>query len=113
LISLTVLLEQDPSLENRSRALNLLIAVMVLNAAWNVVFFRYRALAFSAVLFVPYTALVCAMVLALYRVGAIAATPFIPYLFYLPYACAWIIAVWRMNWRGVPAREPQGLKPRM
>jgi len=112
LVSLTVLLEQDPSLESRSIALNLLVAVMVLNAMWNVVFFRYRALAFSALMFVPYAVLVCAMVYTLYLVDGRAAAPFVLYLFYLPYACAWTIAVWKLNWRGAAARAPQGLKPR-
>jgi tryptophan-rich sensory protein len=97
LISLTLVLGQDPSVAVRWQALQLLITVMILNAAWNMVFFRLRALAVSVLLFVPYAVLVCLTVYVLYLVDREAAVPFIPYLFYLPYACVWAFAVWRMN----------------
>jgi len=97
LISLWLVLRHDPSLAIRWRALELLIAVMVANALWNVVFFRFRALAISFWIFLPYSALVLVTVFVLYRVDGEAAAPFIPYLLYLPYACAWSYSVWRRN----------------
>ena len=97
LFSLYLVLLHDPSLESRSRALEFLVGVMLYNALWNIVLFRFRALALSFWLFVPYSLLVLITLYFLYKVDGEAAAPFIPYLLYLPYACAWMYSTWKLN----------------
>ena len=97
LVSLYLVLQHDPSLAIRWRALELLLVVLVFNTVWNVTLFRLRAVGLSFWLFLPYTALVIYTVLILYKVDGEAAAPFIPYLIYLGYGCAWLYSTWTMN----------------
>ncbi len=98
-IALYLVLLHDPSLGTRWRALEYLIAIMILNPIWNAIFFRAQSFSASFWLFLPFTLLVFLTVYELYWVDGEAAAPFIPYLLYLPYGGAWTYAVWRMNRR--------------
>jgi tryptophan-rich sensory protein len=82
----------------RSPAFWLLIAVMASNAAWNWLFFRRRDFRLSFFFFVPYSALVAALLFTLLQLGdwlpiALCAI----YMLYLPYALAWTFRVWKLN----------------
>lgn len=97
LVSLFLVLRHDPSLGIRWRAIELLIAIMILNPIWNLVFFRLRRVDWSFWLFVPFVCILVVTVYVLYWVDGEAAAAFIPYLLYLPYGGAWSYSVWRGN----------------
>ena len=97
LIALYLVLLHDPSLGIRWRAIELLITVMVLNPIWNIIFFRWHLPGLSFWFYLPFAALVLLTVYVLYLVDGEAAAPFIPFLLYLPYGCAWSYSVWRKN----------------
>ncbi len=70
---------------------------MLLNPAWNIIFFRLHSMAVSFWFFPPFAAIVLLTVYTLYLVNAYAAAVFLPYLCYLPYGFAWSYAIWRLN----------------
>jgi tryptophan-rich sensory protein len=78
-------------------ALALLGTLMIVNAAWGVLFFRRRNLRSSFLAFPPYMLLTLALGVALLRVDHLAALILLPYLVYLIYATWWGYRVWRLN----------------
>jgi tryptophan-rich sensory protein len=78
-------------------ALGLLVALMVGNAAWGVLFFRRKNLRASFLAFVPYGAVVVTLALVLARWDRVSALVLAPYLVYLFYAVWWSYRVWVLN----------------
>ncbi len=96
-VSLYRLKNASSAAEMRSLGLTLIIAVMTANTAWNFIFFRWKDFGLSFWFFLPYTALVLALVYTLSRIDLASATIFVIYLLYLPYALAWSHRTWRLN----------------
>ena len=67
----------------------LLVVVLLANALWNLVFFRWRNLRASWFAFIPYAALVVALVPSLARVYLFVAVLFMCYGAHLLYAAWW------------------------
>ena len=78
-------------------SLGLLIAVLLANGFWGLLFFRWRKLRASFIYFIPYAALVVVLVFSLLRSYPFAAWLFIWYSAYLLYAIWWGYRVWRLN----------------
>jgi benzodiazapine receptor len=84
-------------------ALVLTVVLLLANAFWSVLFFRWRDLRASFIAFVPYAVLVAALVILLastYPLGAIFLSC---YCIYLIYATRWGYHLWRLN---TPNAEP-------
>ena len=78
-------------------ALVLTVVLLLANAFWSVLFFRWRDLRASFIAFVPYAVLVAALVILLagsYPLGAILLSF---YCIYLIYALRWGYLLWRLN----------------
>src|SRR5215471_13880567 len=78
-------------------ALVLTIVLLLANALWSVLFFRWRDLRASFIAFVPYAVVVAALVILLagtYSLGAILLSC---YCIYLIYATRWGYHLWRLN----------------
>ena len=78
-------------------ALVLTVVLLLANAFWSVLFFRWRDLRASFIAFVPYAVLVAALVILLassYPLGAILLSF---YCIYLIYAVRWGYLLWRLN----------------
>ena len=75
----------------------LLVLVLLANALWSILFFRWRDLRASFIAFVPYAALVAALVFALVRTYLFGAVLFISYCAYLVYATWWGYRLWLLN----------------
>ena len=75
----------------------LLGRVMLINALWNVFFFRTRNLRHAFLVGLAYSAAALALLLTLWRVDVAAASCFSPYVIYLFYANAWGYRVWQLN----------------
>jgi len=90
------LLSLDPGLA-RTIALALIVTIMMINAAWGLLFFRLRDFRASYLAFFPYGALVVALTLLLARIDVGGAFVVLPYALYLVYATWWGRAVWRLN----------------
>jgi TspO/MBR family. len=75
----------------------LLILVLVANALWNVLFFRWQDLRASFVAFIPYAVVVAALVAVLFRVYPFGAALFACYCMYLIYATWSVYNLWRLN----------------
>jgi translocator protein len=84
-------------------ALALLVIILLLNALWSVLFFRWRDLRASFVAFSPYIAVVVALVALLSGLYPFGAALFACYGVYLLYALWWGYHLWRLNDRW-PAR---------
>ncbi len=78
-------------------ALLLLVVLMLANAAWGLVFFRWRNLRWSFLAFFPYGVVVLLLDIVLLRVDGLAALLLLPYLLYLIYATWWGYQLWRLN----------------
>jgi len=78
-------------------ALSLLGAVMILNALWNVFFFRTRDLRHAFLLSIAYSAIAIALLIVLFMRDRIAALCFSPYVVYLTYANVWGYRIWQLN----------------
>jgi benzodiazapine receptor len=89
-----------PSSRSRTIALVLILSIMLINAYWNVLFFRRRDLWQSFIAGALYSVLAIMLWLLLWRVDVPAMWWLTPYIAYLPYANAFGYAVWRSN----PAR---------
>ena len=75
----------------------LTVVLLLANAFWSVLFFRWRDLRASFIAFVPYAVLVAALVILLassYPLGAILLSF---YCIYLIYALRWGYLLWRLN----------------
>lgn len=81
----------------RTIAFLLLGIVMLVNALWNVFFFRTGNLRHAFLVGLVYSATALVLLLALWRVDAVAASCFSPYFIYLFYANVWGYRVWQLN----------------
>jgi tryptophan-rich sensory protein len=86
-----------PSSGSRTTAVTLIVAIMLINAYWNVLFFRRRDLRLSFAASAVYSLLAVSLWLLLWRIEVKAMLWFTPYVVYLPYANAFGYAVWRAN----------------
>jgi translocator protein len=75
----------------------LLVLVLLANAFWSILFFRWRDLRASFIAFIPYAALVAALVLSLVRSYPFGAVLFMCYCAYLLYATWWGYRLWLLN----------------
>jgi translocator protein len=75
----------------------LLLLVLLANAFWSILFFRWRDLRASFIAFIPYAALVAALVLSLVRTCPFGAVLFMFYCAYLVYATCWGYRLWLLN----------------
>ena len=75
----------------------LTIVLLLANAFWSVLFFRWRNLRASFIAFVPYAILVAALVILLGSTYPLGATLFSFYGIYLIYATRWGYHLWRLN----------------
>ena len=78
-------------------ALALLIFVLLANALWSVVFFRWRDLRISFLAFIPYFILVAALVGLLVPTYWFGAVLLMCYCIYLLYATWWGYRLWLLN----------------
>ena len=75
----------------------LVLALMVANGAWGLLFFRRKDLRASFLAFVPYGLVAFALVLLLARIDRTSALLLMPYLAYFPYALWWFYRLWALN----------------
>lgn len=78
-------------------AMGLALLMLVINAVWNLLFFRLKSLGASVLALVPYSLVVLALVLSLASLDPVAAWALAPYTVYLVYANAWVYNLWRTN----------------
>jgi tryptophan-rich sensory protein len=78
-------------------ALLFLILVLLANALWSVLFFRWRDLRASFLAFIPYAALVAGSVALVARAYPLGAIFLSCYCIYLIYAMNWGYHLWRLN----------------
>ncbi len=78
-------------------ALVLTVVLLLANAFWSVLFFRWRDLRASFIAFVPYAFLVAALVILLARTDPLGAILLSFYCIYLIYATRWGYHLWRLN----------------
>ena len=81
----------------RSVTLVLLLSLAILNAVWNLLFFRARNLAATFAFSLFYSAIVVFFLFCLSRSDALAATVLGFYAAYLVYANVWGYRLWRLN----------------
>jgi len=81
----------------RNAAVTLLVVVVVLNAVWNVLFFRAKNLKATFVFSLIYSIVVIACWYCLFQFDTLAASVFGLYAVYLVYANVWGYRVWRLN----------------
>lgn len=78
-------------------ALVLTVVLLLANALWSVLFFRWRDLCASFIAFVPYAVLVAALSMLLVKTYPLGAILLSCYCIYLIYATRWGYHVWRLN----------------
>jgi len=78
-------------------ALVLTVVLLLANAFWSVLFFRWRDLRASFIAFVPYTVLVAALVILLANTYSLGAILLSFYCIYLIYSTRWGYHLWRLN----------------
>ena len=78
-------------------ALVLTVVLLLANAFWSVLFFRWRDLRASFIAFVPYAVLVAALVILLANTYPLGAILLSFYCIYLIYATRWGYHLWRLN----------------
>ena len=78
-------------------ALVLTVVLLLANAFWSLLFFRWRDLRASFIAFVPYALLVAALVILLARTDPLGAILLSFYCIYLIYATRWGYHLWRLN----------------
>jgi tryptophan-rich sensory protein len=83
--------------------LMLIAALMAANAGWNLIFFRLRSLRLSFWFYVPYIALMAALIRALWSVDRVSTTLLLIYSAYLPYALVWSYFIMKFN--GPPSNQ--------
>jgi tryptophan-rich sensory protein len=96
-ICLYRVLQQPATLPFRTAALILLISIGLLNAVWNVLFFRKKNLGAAFVFSLCYSFVVTAGYYYLSRLDRVAAILIGAYGVYLVYANIWGYRVWRLN----------------
>ena len=82
---------------SRVFALVLTVVLLLANAFWSVLFFRWRDLRASFIAFVPYAVLVAALVILLASIYPLGAILLSFYCIYLIYALRWGYLLWRLN----------------
>jgi len=75
----------------------LTVVLLLANALWSVLFFRWCDLRASFIAFVPYAALVAALVILLAETYPLGAILLSFYCIYLIYATRWGYHLWRLN----------------
>ena len=85
------------SSSSRTASIILILSIMLLNAYWNVLFFRRRDLLVSFIAGAVYSVLALVLWLLLWRLDVRAMLWFSPYILYLPYANLFGYAVWQAN----------------
>ena len=78
-------------------AITLLLLILLVNALWNVFFFRWRNLRASFVIFIPYALLVISLGVCLFRTDRFRAALLLGYGLYLVYATCWAYRLWLLN----------------
>ena len=81
----------------RNAAFVLLVIVVVLNAVWNLLFFRAKNLKATFIFSLSYSVVAIACWYCLLQLDALAASIFAVYAVYLLYANIWGYRVWRIN----------------
>jgi tryptophan-rich sensory protein len=89
-------------------ALALLGIILLLNALWSALFFRWCDLRASFIAFVPYVAVVAALVVLLSGLYPFGAALFACYCVYLLYASWWGYHLWRLN---IPTSNQEAIQP--
>ncbi len=77
--------------------LALLLLVLLANALWNLLFFRWRDLRISFLAFIPYAVIVAALTASLVGRYPFGAVLFLCYAAYLLYAMWWGYRLWLLN----------------
>jgi tryptophan-rich sensory protein len=93
------ILQRPATLPFRNIAFTLLLSVVVLNAVWNVLFFRAKNLGATFVFSLGYSVVVVAGWYCLNRFDRVAAAAIGFYGLYLIYANVWSYRLWRLNLR--------------
>ena len=75
----------------------LTLVLLLANALWSVLFFRWRDLRASFIAFVPYAVLVAALIILLARTYPLGAILLSCYCIYLIYATGWSYHLCRLN----------------
>ena len=96
-VILRYLLSTGLVLSSQVCALVLTVVLLLANASWSVLFFRWRDLRSSFIAFIPYTVLIPVLVALLVRNYPFGAVLFICYGIYLVYATWWGYRLWRLN----------------
>lgn len=96
-VLLRELLSRDEWTSLHVSAFVLIAAVMLLNASWNLLFFRLRNLRGSFIAFFPYALLVAVLALVLVQIYPMGARLVFLYCIYLCYAAWWTYRLWRIN----------------
>jgi tryptophan-rich sensory protein len=78
-------------------ALVLLALVLLGNASWSVLFFRWRDLRASFIAFIPYALLIAALAAVLASTYPVGAALFLCYGVYLVYGTWWGYRLWLLN----------------
>ena len=91
------ILQWPATLPFRNIAFTLLLSVVVLNAVWNLLFFRAKNLGATFVFSLCYSVVVAACWYCLSRFDRIAAAAIGLYGIYLIYANVWSYRLWRLN----------------
>ena len=76
---------------------SLLIVVLLANALWSILFFRWRDLRLSFLAFIPYALIIIALVALLVAAYPFGAVLFFGYGCYLVYATWWGYRLWILN----------------
>ena len=90
-------LGQRADVSLRHTALTLLLLMVVLNAVWNILFFRAKKLGATFVFSFGYSVVVAGCWYCLIRLDHVAAFALGLYILYLVYASIWMYRLWRLR----------------
>jgi tryptophan-rich sensory protein len=74
-----------------------MIALLIGNAVWNLVFFRRKNVDASVMVLMAYVGIALAVIILLILVDPVSALVFLPYLLYLAYATWWLLSLRSLN----------------
>lgn len=83
--------------KDRSRALNVFVAQLIVNFFWSLIFFNARAYGFAFVWLLLLWLLIIWMILAFRKVDKVAAWLQIPYFLWVTFAAYLNYGVWKLN----------------
>ena len=86
-----------PASRLRWTALLLITVLLLMNALWNLAFFRLKHLAAAVAIAVMYVPVALWLLFLLMRLDTIGASVFVVYVIYLGYAVWWTLTVRRLN----------------